>query len=110
MDVTELYHCCEGESCSFCECCARNPIDIGWKTSSEDNLSDSNNAATCTKANEESAFIIEILLIVLVSHARPKKGSGQTTDAVCVAEFAVLRINKWCANSNYVSIYATTLC
>ena len=64
MDVTKLYHCCEGESCSFCECCARNPIDIGWKTSSKDNLSDSNNAATFTKANEESAFIIEILLIV----------------------------------------------
>ena len=64
MDVTKLYHCCEGESCSFCECCAWNPIDIGWKASSEDNLSDSNNAAICTAANEESAFIVEILLMV----------------------------------------------
>ena len=66
MDVTKLYHCCEGESCSFCECCACNPIDIGWKTSSEDNLSDSNNVATFTKANEESALIVEILLIASI--------------------------------------------
>ena len=65
MDVTKLYYCCEGESCSFCECSvAWNPIDIGWKTSFEDNLSDSNNAATCTEANEELVFIVEILLIV----------------------------------------------
>ena len=62
MDVTKLYHRCEGESCS-CEWCARNPIDIGWERSCEDNLSD-NNAATCTEANEESVFIVEILLIV----------------------------------------------
>ena len=37
---------------------------VGWERSCKDNLSDNNNAAMCTEANEESVFIVEILLIV----------------------------------------------
>ena len=44
MDVTKLYHHCEGKSKSFCEWHAQIPIDIGWERLFEDNC----NAATCT--------------------------------------------------------------
>ena len=37
MDVTELYHHCEGKSCNFCEWHAQNPIDLGWERLFEDN-------------------------------------------------------------------------
>ena len=53
MDVTELYHHCEGKSCNFCEWHAQNPIDLGWERLLEDdpwdNLSDTSNAATYTE-------------------------------------------------------------
>ena len=37
MDVTKLYHRCEGKSSNFCEWRAQNPIDIGWERLFEDN-------------------------------------------------------------------------
>ena len=67
MDVTKLYHHCEGESCSFCEWHARNPIDIGWERLFEDNLSDNSNTAACTETNEESVFIADEEVITLMN-------------------------------------------
>ena len=61
MDITKLYHHCEGESCSFCEWRAQNPIDIGWERLFEDN----DNAATCAE-NEESMFIVDEELITVM--------------------------------------------
>ena len=62
MNVTKLYHRCEGENCSYCEWHAQNPIDIGWERLFEDNpkdnSSDNGNAATCT-CTEESVFIVD---------------------------------------------------
>ena len=69
MDVTELYHYCEGKSCNFCEWHAQNPIDLGWERLLEDNpwdnLSDTSNAATYTELDEELVFIVyeEILTV-----------------------------------------------
>ena len=52
MDVTKLYHSCEGKSCNFCEWHAHNPIDIGWERLFEDNpwdnSNDNSNAVTYT--------------------------------------------------------------
>ena len=70
MNVTKLYHRCEGENCSFCEWRAQNPIDIGWERLFEDNpkdnSSDNSNAATCTEANEESVFIVNEEVITIM--------------------------------------------
>ena len=70
MDVTKLYHRCEGKSCKFCEWRAQNHIDIGWERLFEDNpwdnSSDNSNAATYTEVDEESVFIVdeEILTVM----------------------------------------------
>ena len=73
MDVTKLYHRCEGKNCNFCEwpaCSAHNPIDIGWERLFEDNpwdnSSDNSNAVTYTEVDEESMFIVdeEILTVM----------------------------------------------
>ena len=66
MDVTKLYHHCEGESHSFCEWHAQNPIDIGWERLFEDNFRDNDNAATCAETNEESMFIVDEELITVM--------------------------------------------
>ena len=70
MDVTKLYHRCEGKSRNFCEWRAQNPIDIGWERLFEDNpwdnSSDNSNTATYTEMDEESVFIVdeEILTVM----------------------------------------------
>ena len=69
MDVTKLYHRCEGKSCKFCEWRAQNPIDIGWERLFEDNpdnSSDNSNAVIYAEVDEESVFIVdeEILTVM----------------------------------------------
>ena len=70
MDVTKLYHRCEGKSCNFCEWRAHDPIDIGWERLFEDNpwdnSSDNSNAVTYTEVDEESMFTVdeEILTVM----------------------------------------------
>ena len=70
MDVTKLYHRCEGKSCNFCEWRAHKTIDIGWERLFEDNpwdnSSDNSNAVSYTEVDEESMFIVdeEILTVM----------------------------------------------
>ena len=83
MDVTKLYHHCEGESCSFCEWHAQNPINIRLL---EDTLSANNNAA---KANEESVFIVdEEVITVMDSIVEEHKCNSKAYNVVTESSYS----------------------